>query len=181
MQVADMRVLFIAAAAVAGVLVVKPFLGGTKPIAIPPAAAGQTEGAPRPVKENVVAYSTRDARMIAAKDRARETLPRFLALMNAKAPGTYSVKFPLAQNGATEHIWLQVDAYRDGRFHGRLANAPVNGDRYRMGDRLTVPSAQMEDWTVMDRDVVYGGYTARVALADMPQERATALAKRFRD
>jgi uncharacterized protein YegJ (DUF2314 family) len=155
--------------------------GGDKPAAIPPPAAGQSEAAPRPVKANVVAYHTGDDRMIAAKRQARETLPRFHGLMSAKQPGTYQGKFPLTQNGATEHIWLQVDAYRDGTFHGRLANKPANGSQFKLGDRMSVASGQVEDWMVMNGDVIFGGYTARVALADVPEEQAKALAKRFRD
>lgn len=176
-----MRMYFVVVAVAAGFLAFKPFQSSKGPLAIPEAAAGKSEAAPRPVNANIVAYHTRDARMNAAKDRARDTLPRFLALLNGNAPGTYAVKFPLTQNGATEHIWLQVEGHRDGAFRGRLANAPVNGSGYKVGDRLTIPAAQVEDWSVTDRDVIYGGYTARVALADMPEERARAFAKRFQD
>src|SRR4051794_34850869 len=103
-----MRIYFIAAPALAGILAFKPFQAANKPATIPPAAAGKAETAPRPVKENIVAYNTRDERMNAAKGRAREMLPRFLELIGGNAPGVYAVKFPLPHNGATEHIWLQV-------------------------------------------------------------------------
>jgi uncharacterized protein YegJ (DUF2314 family) len=176
-----MRMYFIAAAAVAVVVAFTPFKRSDKPAVIPPAAAGQSETAPRPVKTNVVAYQTGDEKMNAAKRQARETLPRFTALMNEQASGAYQVKFPLTQNGATEHIWLQVDGHRDGSFHGRLANKPVNGTQYKRGDRMSVAAAQVEDWMVTSGDVIFGGYTARVALADVPEERARNLAKRFRD
>lgn len=176
-----MRTYLVVGAVAAGFLVFKPFPSNQRPLAIPEAAAGKSETAPRPVKDNVVAYHTRDERMNAAKDQARRTMPRFLGLLAENAPGTYAIKFPLTQNGATEHIWLQVDAHRNGMFSGRIANNPVNGSRHRMGDRLTVPAAQVEDWSVTDRDVILGGYTARVAIADLPEDKAQTLAKRFRD
>ena len=176
-----MRIYF-AAVAVAGVLLAfQPFQSQQGRIAIPEAAAGKAESAPRPVNDNVIAYHTRDERMNAAKDQARRTMPRFLSLLAANAPGTYAIKFPLTQNGATEHIWLQVDAHRDGMFSGRIANKPVNGNHHKMGDRLAIPADQVEDWSVTDRDGIYGGYTARVAIADLPEDKAKMLAKRFRD
>jgi uncharacterized protein YegJ (DUF2314 family) len=152
-----------------------------KPIAIPDAAPGKSQTAPRPVKENVVAYHTGDQSMNSAKRKARETLPRFLELIDAGTAGTYTLKFPLTQNGETEHIWLQLTDYRDGTFVGLLANDPVNGTKYKMGDRMEVAKADVEDWMINTGSEIYGGYTARVALADMPKEEADKYRPMFRD
>src|SRR5262245_39042071 len=143
-----------------------------KPATIPPAAPGKSETAPRQLGENVVAYNVGDAAMNAAKRKARSTLPRFHELIAAGMSGTYVVKFPLTQNGATEHIWLQLTGYRDGVFTGLLADRPVNGNQYRMGDPMEVAEADVEDWMINDGQTIYGGYTARVALQDMPKEEA---------
>ena len=151
------------------------------PMPIPEAAPGVSEQAPRPMKENVVAYSTADEAMNAAKKTASSTLPRFRELMKAGAPGTYTVKFPLTQNGETEHIWMQLTDYRDGTFVGLLANNPVNGNKYKMGDRMSVAEADVEDWMIKSGTEIYGGYTARVALNDMPKEQADKYRVMFRD
>lgn len=155
--------------------------GPSGPIPIPEAAAGRSEADPRPIKENVIAYHTRDEAMTAAKNKARETLPRFRELIDAKTAGTYTVKFPLTQNGATEHIWMQLSDYRDDVYYGRLANAPVNGNQYKKGDRMQIAESDVEDWMVNTGAELYGGYTARVMLSEMPKEKAEALAKKFRD
>ena len=152
-----------------------------KLIAISDVALGKSETDPRPIKENVIAYHTGDEAMNAAREKARETLPRFLDLVNAGADGTYTVKFPLTQNGETEHIWMQLTDYRDGTFVGLLANDPVNGTKYKMGDRMEVAMADVEDWMVRTDAEIYGGYTARVALDDMPKEQAEKYLKMFRD
>lgn len=152
-----------------------------RPAAIPPAAAGKPQSAPRPIKTNVVAYSTGDAAMNAAKLKARSTLPRFRELVARRTPGTYTVKFPLTQNGATEHIWLQLTADRGDEFVGLLANDPVNGARYRKGQRMTVPAAQVEDWMINGGSEIYGGYTARVALGEMPKDQQAKYRAMFRD
>lgn len=152
-----------------------------RPIEIPPAAPGKSELDARPVKENVIAYHTSDLSMNAAKKKARQTLPRFLELVNAGTDGTYTIKFPLTQNGETEHIWMQLMDYRDGTFVGLLANDPVNGTKYKMGDRMEVASADVEDWMINTGELMYGGYTVRAMLKDMPKEEADKYRPMFRD
>ncbi|TPJ77058.1 DUF2314 domain-containing protein [Mesorhizobium sp. B2-6-2] len=132
-------------------------------------------------KDNVVAYSTTDEAMQGAKAKGHSTLPRFHELIAARTPGTYTVKFPLTQNGATEHIWMQLVAFSDGRFVGLLADKPVNGNQYKMGDRMTVAEADVEDWMIRNGGDVYGGYTVRQALADMPKEQAAKYGIAFKD
>lgn len=177
------NILIIAAvfAFIAGSGVLERFGKADEPMAIPAAELGKSETAPRPMKENVVAYHTSDEAMNAAKKKARETLPRFLELVNAGTAGTYTLKFPLTQNGETEHIWMQLLDYQDGTFVGLLANDPVNGTKYKMGDQMEVAKADVEDWMVRTDEVIYGGYTARVALNDMPKEQAEKYRVMFRD
>jgi uncharacterized protein YegJ (DUF2314 family) len=177
------NILIIAAvfAFIAGSGVLDRFGKEDKPMAIPAAEAGKSETAPRPMKENVIAYHTSDQSMNAAKRQARETLPRFLELVHAGTEGTYTVKFPLTQNGETEHIWMQLTDYRDGTFVGLLANDPVNGAKYKMGDRMEVASADVEDWMINTGELMYGGYTVRAMLKDMPKEEADKYRPMFRD
>ena len=152
-----------------------------KPMPIPDAAPGASPTAPRQMKENVVAFHTGDENLKAAKKTGRSTLKRFHELIAAGTPGTYTVKFPLTQNGATEHIWMQLVDYSDGKFIGLLANDPVNGNKYKMGDQMTVAEAVVEDWMVRSDDKIYGGYTARAALDSMPKEEADKYRPMFRD
>lgn len=161
--------------------VLERFVKQDRPIEIPPAAPGKSQTAPRPVKDNVIAYHTGDLSMTSAKAKARETLPRFLELVNAGTAGTYTLKFPLTQNGETEHIWMQLVDYRGGTFVGLLANDPINGTKYRMGDRMEVAGADVEDWMINTGELMYGGYTVRAMLKDMPKEEADKYRPMFRD
>lgn len=151
------------------------------PIAIPEAAPGKSSLDPRPVKENVVAYYVGDSSMQAARQTARDRLPRFLELIDAGTPGTYTVKFPLTQNGATEHIWMQLTDYQHGTFTGLLANDPVNGSKYKMGDTMKVAKADVDDWMISTGNELYGGYSVRIMLKDMPKDQADRLKTMFRD
>src|SRR2546430_7222699 len=122
----------------------------------------------RVVGDNVVAYSTANEALAEARRKARETLPRFVSLMKSNMKATFTVKFPLTQNGRTEHIWLQVADMKDGAFVGFLANKPVNGTKYQIGQPMTVANADVEDWMVPTSDATYGGLTARAPLKNLP-------------
>jgi uncharacterized protein YegJ (DUF2314 family) len=138
-------------------------------------------GAQTDIKDTVIAYSTRDEAMNAAKAMGRKSMPRFEKMWADHTPGTYSVKIPLTQNGRTEHIWMQIDGFWDNMVIGRLANKPVNGTQYKMGQNMTVPKSDVEDWMVRDGDAIWGAYTARVMLASMPKDEAKALQAMLRD
>jgi len=135
----------------------------------------------RVINDNVVAYATANEALKAARRKARETLPRFVSLMKSGMKATFTVKFPLTQNGKTEHIWLQVGAMSDRAFIGQLANKPVNGTQYDIGAPMVVHMDDVEDWMVRTNDVIYGGYTARFQLKDVPTQEAKRLAAMFRD
>lgn len=135
----------------------------------------------RIVGDNVVAYATANDALAAAKQKGRETLPRFVSLMKSGMKATFTVKFPLTQNGHTEHIWLQVADIKDGKFIGRLANKPVNGSQYKIGQVMTVASADVEDWMVRTSEAIYGGYSTRYALKDIPKPQAELMVRMFRD
>lgn len=152
-----------------------------RPAPIPEAAPGQSPTAPRPINGNVVAYHTSDEAMNSAMRMGQSTLPRFRKLIAEGTPGVYSIKFPLTQNGETEHIWLQLTGARGNDFVGRLANDPENGSKYRRGDSMTVAAADVEDWMINNGKEIYGGYTTRVALGQLPKEQQDKYRAMFRD
>jgi uncharacterized protein YegJ (DUF2314 family) len=135
----------------------------------------------RVIDQNAIAYSTLNEDLKAARKKATATLPRFQALKASGLKGTYTVKFPLTQNGKTEHIWLQVDKFAKDKFVGRLANQPFNGTQYRMGDTMTVAIDDVEDWMVRTPDAIYGGYVVRFTMKDMPKAQADTFAALLRD
>lgn len=149
---------------------------GTTDSGTPVSGGSQTD-----IKDTVISYSTQDTAMNAAKATGRKTLPRFEKMWADRVAGTYSVKIPLTQNGQTEHIWMQIDGFQEDMIIGRLANKPVNGTDYKMGQSMKVPKSDVEDWMVRNGDAIWGAYTARVMLASMPKEEAAALKAMLRD
>jgi uncharacterized protein YegJ (DUF2314 family) len=135
----------------------------------------------RVINDNIVAYATANEALKAARQKARDTLPRFESLMKSGMKATFTVKFPLKQNGNIEHIWLQVAEVTNDAFIGRLANKPVNGTRYDIGHPMTVAKGDVEDWMVRTKNEIFGGYAARYQLKDLPKQQAAQLAAMFRD
>jgi uncharacterized protein YegJ (DUF2314 family) len=166
---------------IAGAALYAVLYGGANLTGVPSGAFSSAGGAQTDVKDTVIAYSTRDAAMNAAKAMGRKSLPRFEKMWAARAPGTFSVKIPLTQNGKTEHIWMQIDGFADNLVIGRLANEPVNGTQYKMGQDMTALKSDVEDWMIRDGDAIWGAYTARVMLASMPKDEAAVLKAMLRD
>lgn len=122
--------------------------------------------------DNTILLHEEDSGLLAARQQAQSTLPDFLTKFRKKAPGTYSIKFPLSVGGQVEHIWLQVDRFNGSIFYGRLANTPIGGE-YRMGQSMEVARHNVEDWMIRVPEGIYGAYTARHAATKMPpHERA---------
>ena len=46
---------------------------------------------------------------------------------------------------------------------------------------MTVAARDVEDWMVKTSDAMYGGYSARVALEELPKEQADKYRAMFRD
>ncbi|WP_246674556.1 DUF2314 domain-containing protein [Mesorhizobium sp. B4-1-3] len=46
---------------------------------------------------------------------------------------------------------------------------------------MSVAEADVEDWMIRDGRDIYGGYTVRQALADMPKEKAAKYGITFKD
>ena len=111
------------------------------------AAQYNSEGAASPnvarrIDGNTVAYSTKNEALADARKMGRQTLPRFGELLKSGMDGKYTIKFPLMHNGHVEHIWLQISRIVGDDYIGVLANEPVNGTDYKIGQSMTVTSAR---------------------------------------
>lgn len=131
--------------------------------------------------DNVVAVLTGDEKIERAVAKARETLPRFFELMEARTPGDYLIKYRMEEDGLVEHIWVQLTDRNGDAFVGLLSNQPVLIKNRKMGEKVTVPRDQISDWMVKTSSEIYGGYTMRVLLSDLPEDQAAALQAMLRD
>jgi len=147
-------------------------------------AAGERAGSAGPspaTNDNAACLPAGDAEIAAAMETARRTLPRFFELSRAGLRGAYLLKMSIEQAGEIEHIWMEIDSYRDGVFLGRLANDPRNPGRYRFGDEVGLRETDVEDWMIRTDTHRYGAYTIRALLKQMPPADAEALRRQIRD
>jgi len=91
--------------------------------------------------------------------RAKRELGRFLDGLNQNRMEAF-IKFPLAVDGGTEHVWGVAHSFSDGFFVASLASNPVGGLSEEMLNRIRVPVDDLEDWMLQDASgKTYGGYT----------------------
>ena len=131
----------------------------------------------------VIDYSATDMTMNEAQDAARASLPVFLD-NSVNGDGTSAqgamvkVAFPVQRGDGEGHevIWVGPFLMSGDAFRGILANAPVEMDE-KLGDVVAFDQSMIRDWTIPGRDgLLYGNYTTRVMLADLPQDQAAQIA-----
>jgi uncharacterized protein YegJ (DUF2314 family) len=101
-----------------------------------------------------------DPLMEAAVAEARRRWPEFTAAFSRRHPEHhFSIKAPITRGGRTEHIWIEVSAIHGDEVRGKLGNDPVDLGDLKLGDPLTVPVSQIEDWLYVLTDRPIGGFT----------------------
>lgn len=123
----------------------------------PLAALRDTSTAP------VVGISPDDPQMIEAEAQARERWPEFAAAFEASAGEHFIVKAPVTHGECVEFIWLEVTAIEGEQVYGTLANEPANLGPLRLGSKVKVAAADVNDWLyVDDAGNAQGGFTLAV-------------------
>lgn len=108
----------------------------------------------------IVEVSADDPRMQAAVAQARREWPRFVAAYEARDGENFSVKAPVSHSGNTEFIWISVTAIEGERVYGELGNDPGNLGPLKLGSKVSVLVADLNDWCYIDaRDNLNGGFT----------------------
>lgn len=130
-------------------------------------------GEPDEVAEgNMVDVPADDPELLAAEAEARTTLDAFLADLESPAPGheDHAVKTAFREGTVVEHMWVGDLRWDGTRFHGRIANEPVDVSNVSAGQTVVVERADVEDWMYYDAagDIV-GGYTVQVLLNRQPR------------
>jgi uncharacterized protein YegJ (DUF2314 family) len=101
-----------------------------------------------------------DALMNEAVEKARQGWPRFVAAYEEGAGETFSVKAPLTHADTTEFIWIAVTSLEGECIYGTLGNEPVDLGPLKLGSKVSVPVAELNDWIYIDRQGnMAGGFT----------------------
>ena len=126
-------------------------------------------------KDPAVVVERDDPVMLAAMEKARETVGTFIEALRKPRAGqrNFSVKTAFRDGEEEDHLWLTDLRYEDGQFVGRISNDPELVKNVSMGDRHAVPAAEISDWMFIDEGKLVGGYSIRAVREQMPaDERA---------
>jgi uncharacterized protein YegJ (DUF2314 family) len=108
----------------------------------------------------VIEVSADDPLMQAAVKQAREDWPKFVAAFEASAGENFSVKAPVTHGDNTEFIWVSVTSLEGDRVYGKLGNEPANLGPLKLGSKVSVAVADLNDWVYLDRTGnLIGGFT----------------------
>jgi uncharacterized protein YegJ (DUF2314 family) len=108
----------------------------------------------------ILEVSGDDPLMVEAVEKARASWPKFVAAFEANAGENFSVKAPITAADNTEFIWISVTAIEGDLIYGELANDPADLGRLKLGSKVSVPLADLNDWCYMDGDGnLTGGFT----------------------
>jgi uncharacterized protein YegJ (DUF2314 family) len=92
-----------------------------------------------------------DPLMQEAVAKARREWPAFVAAYEARAGENFSIKAPVTHGDNTEFIWISVTSIEGERVYGTLANDPVDLGPLKLGSKVSVPIADLNDWGYIDR------------------------------
>ena len=108
----------------------------------------------------IVQVSDDDPLFQRAVQQAREEWSKFVAAYEARAGVNFSVKAPVTHAGNTEFIWISVTGIEGERVYGTLGNDPGNLGSLRIGSKVSVQVADLNDWCYMDAvGKLTGGFT----------------------
>jgi uncharacterized protein YegJ (DUF2314 family) len=124
---------------------------------------------------------TGDPDMIAARNKARGTLPEFLKI--AKVPNrsqkNFAVKIGITDGGQTEHFWISPFRQSGDMIIGNINNTPRVVRNVQNKQEVTFHINDVNDWMYVENGKMKGNYTACVLLKSEPKEQAEAFKKKF--
>ncbi len=120
-----------------------------------------------------------DPLMKEAVAKARENWPRFVTAFEAANGKSFSAKAPISHADTTEFIWLTVTAVEGDRIYGTLANDPVDLGPLKLGSKVTVKLAELNDWCYVDsQGNMQGGFTIAAVGEALRRRQASGRSKR---
>ena len=135
------------------------------------------EKAPEPSEVTIMQVYQDDAEIARIAEDARSTLPVFFRyLTRAGAKGEYCyVKYPLMADDDSglnmEQIWLTGIQFKNGRYFGVLAGAPLYLSGMKKGDTVIIDMDTITDWMYVQSGKIIGGESIKYLLGRIPEDQ----------
>jgi uncharacterized protein YegJ (DUF2314 family) len=99
----------------------------------------------------------------AAVAMAKRRLPEFLeAYAKHGSTGKFAVCGKVSKPEGVENVWIRLDRFENGWFHGRLDVDPMVLKDVKKGDEMSVDQGAIVDWMYDIGDGPVGGFTLKV-------------------
>src|SRR5512147_2399142 len=125
-------------------------------------------------RDKTISVKDDDPEMVAAIAKGRETLPKFWQVFEKAEHGEkdFALKVKITDRHGTEHFWATDIERKDGKIMGTINNDPNIVSKVKLGDRITIPEADISDWLYMRDGKMHGNYTMRPLLKSMSAKEA---------
>ena len=133
----------------------------------------------------IIDLAVDDPAIVAAEAQAQASLPKFLievvgpdgyALQTTALKVAFDTVNPEEAGMVSEAIWVSPWGMSQGQFRGLLANEPLALGDLKAGDVVDFTQDQISDWSfVGDDGKLYGNYTTRVIVTQMPPDDAAPI------
>lgn len=130
--------------------------------------------------DNFVSIPVEDPYLVAAKQKARETLSGFLVLARAPRPTMeqLSLKIRIQEGDKNEFIWVHPFEQKKEAFSGVVNSMPRFVRSVTRGQRIAFTEAEIADWLYVEDGRMKGNYTACAIIRREPQEQQEAFKQR---
>ena len=118
-----------------------------------------------PTNAPIVNISGSDPRMVAAVAEAKQRWPEFVVAFQARSGGAKSpfiIKARFTDGSHEEFMWVSVTAIENETISGKLENSPGKLTNVKLGDAVTVPLADLNDWLCQIDGKAVGGFTMKL-------------------
>lgn len=124
-------------------------------------AKQMTSGAPETTVDGGKITRESNPDLAAAVLVAKEGLPKFKAALTDHKDGKFAVAGRFETPQGPEYLWIRVERFEGGRFHGILDLEPRLYKGHKQGDPISVAEGDVVDWMYDVGDGVQGGFTLK--------------------
>lgn len=109
-----------------------------------------------------------------AISKAKATIDEFINILNKNSGSNHSVKIPISDNDQVEQFWITNIKYENNQFTGFIGNEPGIVRNVEIGQKVSVNKSEVSDWLYIKDKKMYGNFTMRPQLKNLPKEQAEA-------
>ena len=135
-------------------------------------SAGQDDDWHEGSEPMFMAFKDADSEMAACVQRARETLPWFIARFDSSYEfGTFLIKVRIEDGVEHAFFWLRLCSVKNDILKRNYVEATPQFPNYQAGKTVEVGLHDVLDWAQIRHGTLVGGFSLRLQRSKVPQEK----------